>query len=42
MKEDGMGRACGMYGVREKWIEFWWRNQKERDHLENLDEKVML
>jgi hypothetical protein len=33
-----MGRICGTSGERRgMYIEFWWGNQKERDHLADHD-----
>jgi hypothetical protein len=31
-----MGDACGTYGVEVVRTGFWWKNLKERDHLEDL------
>jgi hypothetical protein len=31
-----MGRACGMYGRREMHTEFWDRNLREINILENV------
>jgi hypothetical protein len=36
IEENEMGRACGTYGGGEINTDFWWRNLKERDHLEDL------
>jgi len=33
-----MGRACGMYEGKDKYVqEFWLGNLKDRGHLEDLD-----
>jgi hypothetical protein len=40
-----MGRACRTYGRKEEFYTgFWWRNLRERDHLEDagVDGKVIL
>jgi len=31
-----MDRACSTYGEKERFIGFWWRNLRERGHLEDL------
>jgi hypothetical protein len=30
-----VGGACSTYGVVEAYTGFWWRNVRERDHLED-------
>jgi hypothetical protein len=39
-----MGRTCGRYGRQGRCIEFWWREPREGDHLEDLgvDGRIIL
>jgi hypothetical protein len=43
MEKNEMGWACGTYGV-EEYKGFWWRNLRERDHLEDrgVDGRIIL
>jgi len=45
IKKNEMGGACSWYGGRgEVYTGFWWRNLRERDHLEDLgvDGRIIL
>jgi hypothetical protein len=41
--KNEMGGACSAYGG-EEYAGFWWRNLRERDHLEDpvIDDRVIL
>jgi hypothetical protein len=39
-----MGRACSRYGAGEVHAGFWWRELRERDHMEDVgvDGRIIL
>jgi hypothetical protein len=44
IKKNEMGSVCGTYRREDRCVEFWWRDLRERDYLEDLgvDGRIML